>query len=188
QEAAPDPVPIRKLAEHHEVGVGIGHREAQATQPVDGRIALGLAAHASTGDGQPVAGIDDAMALLQAMPAAALGDALGGLLALARETLASAPAFVAGMDATVRALDDADFVLALPGLRGAFAWLPPQERGRLADQVLALHQATHLSRRVLTERHAEDASPEAVAHATRIEAQVLGRLRRWGLTPDPEAS
>ncbi|OXI96307.1 MULTISPECIES: DUF5682 family protein [Burkholderia] len=149
---------------------------------------LGLAAHASTDDGRPVAGIDDAMALLQAMPAAALGDALGGLLALARETLASAPAFVAGMDATVRALDDADFVLALPGLRGAFAWLPPQERGRLADQVLALHQATHLSRRVLTERHAEDASPEAAAHAARIEAQVLGRLRRWGLTPDPEAS
>ncbi|WP_175841311.1 DUF5682 family protein [Burkholderia contaminans] len=149
---------------------------------------LGLAAHAGTDDGRPVAGIDDAMALLQAMPAAALGDALGGLLALARETLASAPAFVAGMDATVRALDDADFVLALPGLRGAFAWLPPQERGRLADQVLVLHQATHLSRRVLTERHAEDASPEEAAHAARVESQVLGRLRRWGLTPDPEAS
>ncbi|HIH2750949.1 DUF5682 family protein [Burkholderia aenigmatica] len=149
---------------------------------------LGLSAHACADDGQPVAGIDDAMALLQAMPAAALGDALGGLLALARETLASAPAFVAGMDATVRALDDTDFVLALPGLRGAFAWLPPQERGRLADQVLALHQATHLSRRVLTERHAEDASPEEAAQAARLEAQVLGRLRRWGLTPDSEAS
>ncbi|OUE36136.1 hypothetical protein BZY94_42340, partial [Burkholderia territorii] len=136
----------------------------------------------------PVAGIDDAMALLRAMPAAALGDALGGLLALARETLASAPAFVAGMDATVRALDDADFVLALPGLRSAFAWLPPRERGQLADRVLALHDATHLSRRVLTERHADDASPEEAAHAARIEAQVLGRLRRWGLAPDPEAS
>ncbi|KER68429.1 hypothetical protein HR51_28580 [Burkholderia cepacia] len=163
-----------------------------AAAPASRGAALGalldLAAHACADDGQPVAGIDDAMALLQAMPAAALGDALGGLLALARETLASAPAFVAGMDATVRALDDADFVLALPGLRGAFAWLPPQERGRLADQVLALHQATHLSRRVLTERHAEEASPEAAAHAARIEAQVLGRLRRWGLTPDPEAS
>ncbi|MBY4715181.1 DUF5682 family protein [Burkholderia cepacia] len=149
---------------------------------------LGLAGQAGVDDGQPVAGIDDAMALLRAMPAAALGDALGGLLALARETLASAPAFVAGMDATVRALDDADFVLALPGLRSAFAWLPPRERGQLADQVLALHDATHLSRRVLTERHADDASPEAAAHAARIEAQVLGRLRRWGLTPDPEAS
>ncbi|CAG9263507.1 hypothetical protein BCEP4_2980003 [Burkholderia cepacia] len=110
------------------------------------------------------------------------------MLALARETLASAPAFVAGMDATIRALDDADFVLALPGLRSAFAWLPPRERGQLADQVLALHDATHLSRRVLTERHADDASPEEAAHAARIEAQVLGRLRRWGLTPDPEAS
>ncbi|NTZ82349.1 hypothetical protein FCJ61_04775 [Burkholderia metallica] len=149
---------------------------------------LGLAAHAGLDDGQPVAGIDDAMALLQAMPAATLGDALGGLLALARETLASAPAFVAGMDTTLRALDDADFVLALPGLRGAFAWLPPQERGRLADQVLALHQATHLSRRVLTERRADEASPEDAAHAARIEARVLDRLRRWGLSSDPEVS
>ncbi|KUZ66728.1 hypothetical protein WI38_01040 [Burkholderia ubonensis] len=163
-----------------------------AAAPASRGAALGalldLAAQAGVDDGQPVAGIDDAMALVQAMPAAALGDALGGLLALARETLASAPAFVAGMDATVRALDDTDFVLALPGLRGAFAWLPPQERGRLADQVLALHQATHLSRRVLTERRADEASPEDAAHAARIEAQVLGRLRRWGLTPDPEAS
>ncbi|MGK8207155.1 DUF5682 family protein [Burkholderia cenocepacia] len=147
---------------------------------------LGLAEQARADDGLPAAGIDDAMALLKAMPPAALGDALGGLLALARETLARAPAFVAGMDATVRALDDADFVLALPALRGAFAWLPTQERGRLADQVLALHQATHLSRRVLTERHADDASPENAAHAARVEAQVLGRLRRWGIAPDPE--
>ncbi|KVQ90112.1 hypothetical protein WK09_14180 [Burkholderia ubonensis] len=163
-----------------------------AAAPASRGAALGalldLAAHAGVDDGQPVAGIDDAMALLRAMPVAALGDALGGLLALARETLASAPAFVAGMDATVRALDDTDFVLALPGLRGAFAWLPPQERGRLADQVLALHQATHLSRRVLTERRADEASPEDAAHAARIEAQVFGRLRRWGLTPDLEAS
>ncbi|MFS2056220.1 DUF5682 family protein, partial [Variovorax sp. CT11-76] len=79
------------------------------------------------------------MQLLHAMPAPVLGDALTGLLALARETLSSEPAFAAGMDLTVQALDNADFVRAMPSLRAAFAWLPPQERGRLADQVLALH-------------------------------------------------
>jgi len=87
------------------------------------------------------------------------------MLALARETLSSEPAFAAGMDRTVQALDNADFVRAMPSLRAAFAWLPPQERGRLADQVLTLHDATHLSRRALTARREGEAAPEALAAA-----------------------
>ncbi|VVE85407.1 DUF5682 family protein [Pandoraea sputorum] len=149
---------------------------------------LAFAGHAGVDDGQPVIDIDDAATWLQAMPGATLGDALGGLLALARETLTSTPAFVAAIDAAIQALDDADFVRALPGLRSAFAWLPAQERGRLAEQVLALHHASHLSRRALTERRAHEASPEDAAHAARIEAQVFDRLRRWGLAPDQEVS
>jgi len=127
-------------------------------------------------------GVREAMQLLHSLPAPVLGDALTGLLALARETLASEPAFVAGMDRTVQALDNADFVRAMPSLRAAFAWLPPQERGLLADQVLTLHDATHLSRCALTAHHACEAAPEQLAEARRVEDAVLARLAAWGVT------
>ncbi|RSZ45747.1 MULTISPECIES: DUF5682 family protein [unclassified Variovorax] len=127
-------------------------------------------------------GVREAMQLLHSLPAPVLGDALTGLLALARETLASEPAFVAGMDRTVQALDNADFVRAMPSLRAAFAWLPPQERGLLADQVLTLHDATHLSRCALTAHHAGEAAPEQLAEARRVEDAVLARLAAWGVT------
>jgi hypothetical protein len=129
-------------------------------------------------------GVAEAMALLHSLPAPVLGDALTGLLALAREVLASEPAFVAGMDRTVQALDNADFVRAMPSLRAAFAWLPPRERGLLADQVLTLHDATHLSRRALTAHHAGDAAPEQLAEARRVEDAVLARLAAWGVALD----
>jgi hypothetical protein len=132
-------------------------------------------------------GVSEAMQLLHSLPAPVLGDALTGLLALARETLAAEPAFIAGMDRTVQALDNADFVRAMPSLRAAFAWLPPQERGLLADQVLALHDATHLSRRALTAPLAGDAAPEQLAEARRVEDDVLARLAAWGVAlPEPD--
>lgn len=127
-------------------------------------------------------GVSEAMQLLHSLPAPVLGDALTGLLALARETLASEPAFIAGMDRTVQALDNADFVRAMPSLRAAFAWLPPQERGLLTDQVLSLHDATHLSRRTLIAAHADEATPWQIAEARRVEDDVLARLAAWGVT------
>jgi len=126
------------------------------------------------------------MQLLHSLPAPVLGDALTGLLALAREQLASEPAFVAGMDRTVQALDNADFVRAMPSLRAAFAWLPPQERGLLADQVLSLHDATHLSRRALTAHRSGEAPPEQLAEARRVEDAVFARLAAWGVTLEEE--
>ncbi|MDP9602533.1 UNVERIFIED_ORG: hypothetical protein J2W38_002320 [Variovorax paradoxus] len=146
-----------------------------ATLSLAGRLADG---HESSGDH----GVDEAMQLLHSLPAPVLGDALTGLLALARETLASEPAFVAGMDRTVQALDNADFVRAMPSLRAAFAWLPPQERGLLADQVLTLHDARHLSRRALTAHRTGEAAPEQLAEARRVEDAVLARLAAWGVT------
>ncbi|RQO47747.1 hypothetical protein DBV14_20050 [Variovorax sp. KBW07] len=130
------------------------------------------------------AGVNAAMQLLHSLPAPVLGDALTGLLALAREALACEPAFVSGMDRTVRALDNADFVRAMPSLRAAFAWLPPQERGLLAEQVLTLHDAAHLSRRALTAPHAGEAAPQALAQARMVEDAVLARLAAWGVTLD----
>jgi hypothetical protein len=144
-----------------------------ATLSLAGRTAVAQA---------PDDGVAEAMQLLHSLPAPVLGDALTGLLALAREVLASEPAFIAGMDRTVQALDNADFVRAMPSLRAAFSWLPPQERGLLADQVLALHDATHLSRRALTAPHAGEAAPEQLAQARRVEDEVVARLAAWGVT------
>lgn len=125
--------------------------------------------------------LDQAMGLLQQLPPATLGDALAGLLALARESLASEPGFATGLDDLVRALDGADFALALPALRSAFAWLPPRERAALAEQVLQLHQATHLSQRVLTGPMQTELTPEQVAQATAWEAQAARQLTTWGI-------
>lgn len=125
--------------------------------------------------------VEAALKLLQSMPAPVLGDALTGLLALARESLSSEPAFAAGMDRLVQALDNADFVQALPSLRAAFAWLPPQERGALADQVLAVHGAQGLSRRALTAGTAAGLTSEDIAQAQLVERQVADRLADWGI-------
>ncbi|SCX73377.1 DUF5682 family protein [Variovorax sp. EL159] len=150
-----------------------------ATLSLAGRTAGTQTPHDDAG-----AGVNEAMQLLHSLPAPVLGDALTGLLALARETLSSEPAFVRGMDRTVQALDNADFVRAMPSLRAAFSWLPPQERGLLAEQVLTLHDAKHLSRRALTAPHAGEVAPEALAQARMVEDAVLARLAAWGVTLD----
>jgi hypothetical protein len=175
-----DVEPARALA--------VWQRKAADTSaaPVSRGAALGatlsLAGRIADAQAHSDHGVSEAMQLLHSLPAPVLGDALTGLLALARETLSSEPAFVAGMDRTVQALDNADFVRAMPSLRAAFAWLPPQERGLLADQVLALHDATHLSRRALTAHRAGEAAPEQLAEARRVEDAVLARLAAWGVT------
>lgn len=155
-----------------------------AAAPVSRGAALGASLRLAARGVDSGAGVEDAMALLGAMPAPALGDALTGLLALARETLSSEPAFAAGLDRMVQALDNADFVQALPSLRAAFAWLPPQERGALAEQVLVLHDATGLSRRVLTQQFTTDTSSEQWAAANAAEAAVLASLQAWGIGSD----
>lgn len=122
---------------------------------------------------------DDALALLADMPPGALGDALAGLLALAREQLAHSEVFIAGLDRLLQGLDDDAFIRALPGLRNALGWLPTLERAYLADAVLKLHDARHLPRRSLTAPLADSAA--ALANAGRIERQALARLAQWGI-------
>lgn len=122
-----------------------------------------------------------ALALLQALPAEALGDALSGLLALAREQLAQEQDFVAGLDALVAGFDDDDFLRALPALRGAFAWLPPRERGVLAAAVLRLHGAGHLSQRVLTEALPAQQDALALARLQQQERVHWRQLEEWGV-------
>lgn len=158
----------------------------RASAPVSRGAAAGaafsLAGRCGT-EGETDLGVDDTIGLLQAMGPDDLGDALCGLLALAREALLSQPAFAAGVDRLVRALDNADFLRAMPALRGAFSWLPPQERAALADQVLALHGAQHLPRRSLTARLDESQSA-LMAEAALAEDRAAAALARWGIAVD----
>lgn len=156
-----------------------------AAAPLSRGAALGALVSLPQLSGDVFAATDTAavVALLGTLAPDALGDALSGVLALAREQIADDPAFVQGVDALVTAFDDADFVQALPALRGAFAWLPARERGRLATLVLRLHDAAHLPRSVLTEALPSDVSPEAVALAIRRERELWEDLQRWGVVP-----
>ncbi|HZF85691.1 MAG TPA: hypothetical protein VE084_19420, partial [Burkholderiaceae bacterium] len=72
----------------------------------------------------------------------------------------------------------------LPSLRAAFAWLPPQERGELAEQVLVLHDATRLSRRVLTQQFAAGMAAEQLAAAHALETRALAALQAWGIATE----
>ncbi|MFZ6658769.1 DUF5682 family protein [Undibacterium sp. TJN19] len=128
----------------------------------------------------PSAYSEQAITVLQGMAANQLGDAVSGLLALAREQLLHDTQFVAGLDAKVQTLDDSDFVIALPALRSAFTWLPTRERGNLAEQVLALHQSQHLPRSSLTAQRG-NWSPEQVAANRLAEQKALAQLQAWGI-------
>ena len=128
-----------------------------------------------------------AVTILDTLAAAQLGDAVSGLLALAREELMHDPQFVSGLDARVQQFDDHDFVLALPALRAAFTWLPTRERGNLASQVLALHQMPHLPGSSLTQTHSSW-SAEQQASNRLAERDAYANLAAWGLLSVEEES
>ncbi|HPT50386.1 MAG TPA: DUF5682 family protein [Accumulibacter sp.] len=113
----------------------------------------------------------------------ALGDFLAGLLTLAREQMADADDAFAAIDELVGDWPDDAFLRALPAMRGAFAWLPPRERERLARTILRLAGFSD------TQAHAQALSwmrqrvrPTDQALALAHEQRVGQRLARWGLT------
>ncbi|HGU9110973.1 TPA: hypothetical protein ACNBPW_000001, partial [Escherichia coli] len=107
------------------------------------------------------------------------GEALHGLLALARHQLACQPVFIAGFSSHLNQLSDADFINALPDLRAAMAWLPPRERGTLAHQVLEHYQLTQLPVSAL--QMLLHCPPQAIAHHQQLEQQALASLQHWGV-------
>lgn len=121
------------------------------------------------------------LALLATLAANKMGDALSGLIALARHQLIEDLTFVDGLNRMVAALDDEDFLLALPAMRGAFSWLPPRERGEFARQILELHQAGHLPASSLN-REITSAAPQEIAAMQQAEKRALDILGQWGLT------
>jgi hypothetical protein len=172
--------PVRALA--------VWQRKAadRASAPVSRGAAAGavfsLMGHEGV-EGDAALGVDDTLGLFRTLGPDDLGDALCGLLALARETLLAEPDFAAGVDRLVQGLDNADFVRAMPALRGAFAWLPPQERAALADQVLALHGAPELHRRRLTAR-LDEGQGAVMAEALLAEDRAATTLAHWGIDVD----
>ena len=131
--------------------------------------------------GQAVLDLAAAVALLRALAPEQLGDALSGLLALAREQLSQREDFIAAVDGLIVELDDSDFLQALPALRGAFAWLPARERGRLASLVLRLHSATQLPQSALTAALPAERDVQQLARAMRREKVIWARLQSWGV-------
>lgn len=118
--------------------------------------------------------------LLSRLPVARIGDALSGLIALARHELIEKTAFISGLDQLVQSFDDGDFLAALPGMRAAFAWLPPRERGEFAHRILQLHDKAHLASSVLT-GGITAASPELIAQLQYLETQAVAKLAQWGV-------
>lgn len=158
---------------------------SRASAPLSRGAALG--AIIALGGSRPEAGRTLALALLDDLAPALLGDAVSGLLALARETLQDDPSFIAGLDARIQRLSDEEFVLALPALRAAFGWLPSRERGKLAGALLALHGASHLpERQLLVHQHAWGA--EDVAAHRLAEQHAMAALGAWGIAFTPHQS
>jgi hypothetical protein len=148
---------------------------AAAPAALGADVAPGTATDTST---EAAAGL--ALQVLDSLSPPQLGDAVSGLLALARDALLHDSHFVAGLDARVQAMDDADFVIALPALRAAFAWLPTRERGSLAEQVLVLHGAPRLTHRHLLKRSSAWDAEDVAAHRL-AEQQAVDALAAWGL-------
>jgi len=81
---------------------------------------------------------DVARTALAGTPASLLGDFLGGLFMLAREAFRNSD-LVLLIDDRLAALNDHEFLQALPPLRRAFGFFPPNERRALAKRLLSRH-------------------------------------------------
>ena len=143
--------------------------------PLDRGAALGALIRLE----HPTATAEAALTLLTQLSPQRLGEAVHGMLALARHQLACQPAFIAGFSALLARLADDEFILALPDLRAAMAWLPPRERGELARQVLDHYHMSMLPTSALQAPVA--CSPEQLLYHQQLEQQALAALRHWGV-------
>ena len=107
----------------------------------------------------------------------ALGDWLAGLFAVAREEVLASPDLVGVLDELVSAMTEEEFLVALPALRLAFGYFPPQERETIAAAVLA-HRGVEGSARGVTRLRVD---PVVVAEAMAVEKRVDALLVKGGL-------
>lgn len=106
---------------------------------------------------------------------ATVGEVLEGLFVVGREALREVPALLGLLDDLLLPLDDDAFLAALPALRAAFGGLPPRERRRFAEGVVARRGGT--ATRLLDRLPEEGALLAAVGQ----EKAIFERLFRYGL-------
>ncbi|MFC0104850.1 DUF5682 family protein [Kibdelosporangium aridum] len=102
---------------------------------------------------------------------------MAGLFALAREDVLTSEHVVGVLDELVHAMTEAEFLIALPALRLAFAYFPPLERETIAERVLA-HRGAPGSGRSLTRVTVD---PLVVAEGMALDRRVDDLLVREGL-------
>jgi hypothetical protein len=121
----------------------------------------------------------EVLALTRAVPPRdALGDFLYGLFSSARELATRDTAIVAAIHGAVEAMSGEDFLIALPQLRGAFAWFPPRERGAIAALVAEI---LGLSSQEQFKLLRLPAGPGGLLDAKKVEARAVGWAREIGL-------
>jgi hypothetical protein len=106
-----------------------------------------------------------------------VGDWLAGLFALAREEVLTSRDLVGVLDHTVQGMSAEDFLVALPALRQAFEYFPPQDREHFAGAVLE-HRGVGGSAHGLLRLSAD---PRMLAEAAVLEERVEQLLVREGL-------
>ncbi len=110
-------------------------------------------------------------AMVPQLTLAALGDFLGGVIALARHELPGSP-ILAAVDARLRGAGVGEFLVALPQLRRAFAQFTPQERRGIARRLVGDGDDALVL--------APTAEPAAVAAAHAFEAALVAVATRVG--------
>jgi hypothetical protein len=105
-----------------------------------------------------------------------LGDFLGGLFALARETVQRHPAVVRSIDDVIMSYGDDAYLAALPALRLAFSYFTPREKHYIARTLLEAHGGA--AAEVVP---ALVVGPEVAARALAIEARLFRDIARYGL-------
>ena len=107
-----------------------------------------------------------------------LGDFLTGLFGLAREEVLHAPTVLEVVDGLVQPMTREDFLIAIPSLRLAFTYFPPQERAMVARKALALHGAAGEDTRTLTTL---DVSANVTIAGMKVEEIAKELAARYGL-------
>jgi hypothetical protein len=113
-------------------------------------------------------------------PRDGLGEFLFGLFAQTRELASQDSAVVEAIQGALDAMPQEDFLVALPHLRGAFAWFPPRERGQVAARVAEVLGLTRGEQLKLLRLPADVGD---VVDAKRVEAQALAWAQELGILP-----
>lgn len=126
--------------------------------------------------------VDPRPAIHGATTTTTLGDWLAGLFALARdEVLATNDTVLSTLDHVIASFTDDDFLVAIPALRGAFAYFPPHDRETIAERLLARRGVAGSAKNLLRLPH----DPATMIELARLEEHVDDLIRREGLDREP---